>query len=114
MPKLKLCVTPPCEAPLVVSQVVAVYYTLTTESAGRSFILLGIMNINFREELAAKLNAGPIFPFGGGAHRFGAQPTVTTEHTSIASGDTTPGSLSPGSPSTVGSVVRDFTILSPI
>lgn len=63
-----------------------------------------------KEELAAKLNAGPVFPFGGGAHRMGTSPTVTTEHTSMASGDTTPGSLSPGSPSNVGFVPRYFAI----
>ncbi|KAL5112173.1 Serine--tRNA ligase cytoplasmic [Taenia crassiceps] len=65
------------------------------------------LSLRFQEELAAKLNAGPVFPSSGGAHRFGAPTTATTEHTSIASGDTTPGSLSPGSPSNVGPRIRE-------
>ncbi|KAH9285459.1 hypothetical protein ECG_00065 [Echinococcus granulosus] len=60
------------------------------------------MNSDFMEELAAKLNARPQLPFRGGARRCGTSPMMATEHTSIASGDTTPGSLSPGSFSTVG------------
>ncbi|VDK34429.1 unnamed protein product [Taenia asiatica] len=72
------------------------------------FLFHWCINIRFpcyclKEELAAKLNAGPVFPFGGGAHRSATSPTVTTEHASIASGDTTSASLSPGSPSNVGS-----------
>nr|CDS28326.1 seryl tRNA synthetase cytoplasmic [Hymenolepis microstoma] len=63
------------------------------------------MNSNFKDELAAKLSAGPGFPFGGlgGPPRLGVvAPPVTVNHSAVASGDTTPASLSPGSPPTSG------------
>ncbi|KAM3186591.1 hypothetical protein ACTXT7_004004 [Hymenolepis weldensis] len=53
------------------------------------------------DELAAKLSAGPGFPFG--PPRLGVvSPPATVNHSAVASGDTTPASLSPGSPSTSG------------
>ncbi|VDN97269.1 unnamed protein product [Rodentolepis nana] len=58
-----------------------------------------------KDELAAKLSAGPGFPFGGlgGPPRLGVvAPPATVNHSAVASGDTTPASLSPGSPSTSG------------
>ncbi|KAM7539574.1 hypothetical protein Aperf_G00000042778 [Anoplocephala perfoliata] len=55
------------------------------------------------DELAAKLSAGPGFPFGRGTQRLGVvAPPVTINHSAVASGDNTPVSLSPGSPSNVG------------
>lgn len=63
------------------------------------------MNSNFKDELAAKLSAGPGFTFGGlgGPSRLGiVAPPVTVNHSAVASGDTTPASLSPGSPPTSG------------
>uniref|UniRef100_A0A5K3FVH3 Uncharacterized protein n=1 Tax=Mesocestoides corti TaxID=53468 RepID=A0A5K3FVH3_MESCO len=58
------------------------------------------MNADFRNELAAKLNAGPGFPFGGGGiRRPTASPAVVADRgATVASGDATPASASPGSP----------------
>ncbi|VDL49294.1 unnamed protein product [Hymenolepis diminuta] len=64
-------------------------------------ISLKLMKSNFKDELAAKLSAGPGFPFG--PPRLGVvAPPATVNHSTVASGDTTPASLSPGSPSTSG------------
>ncbi|VDD77887.1 unnamed protein product [Mesocestoides corti] len=88
--------------PIVITNIInhAQDYECRFQAEGPRALGVFAANVLTPNELAAKLNAGPGFPFGGGGiRRPTASPAVVADRgATVASGDATPASASPGSP----------------